>query len=119
MQPHRWDGASLNWMIDPRLNAWLTAILSREPYAVQTMFYFKPPGARGQALHQDQFYLRVDPGACVPAWLAIDRCDESNGCLASYLGRMRCRSCARSMPILALVSPPIRWSCRPATTRFR
>ena len=49
-------------MIDARLNKWMTSILGREPYAVQTMFYFKPPGARGQALHQDQFYLRVDPG---------------------------------------------------------
>lgn len=81
MQPHRWDKTSLNWMIDPRLNQWMRAILGREPYAVQTMFYFKPPGARGQALHQDQFYLRVDPGTCVAAWLAIDRCDEANGCL--------------------------------------
>ena len=81
MMPHRWDETSLNWMIDPRLNQWMTAILAREPYAVQTMFYFKPPGARGQALHQDQFYLRVEPGACVAAWMAIDRCDEENGCL--------------------------------------
>ena len=81
MQPHRWDETSLQWMIDARLNDWMTSILGREPYAVQTMFYFKPPGARGQALHQDQFYLRVDPGTCVAAWMAIDRCDEENGCL--------------------------------------
>ncbi len=81
MQPHRWDETSLQWMIDERLNDWLTHILVREPFAVQTMFYFKPPGARGQALHQDQFYLRVDPGTCVAAWMAVDRCDEDNGCL--------------------------------------
>ena len=81
MQPHRWDETSLQWMIDARLNDWMTSILGREPYAVQTMFYFKPPGARGQALHQDQFFLRVDPGTCVAAWMAIDRCDEENGCL--------------------------------------
>ncbi len=81
MMPHRWDETSLQWMIDERLNDWLTKILGREPYAVQTMFYFKPPGARGQALHQDQFYLRVDPGTCVAAWMAVDRCDEENGCL--------------------------------------
>ena len=61
-QMHRWDDTSLNWLIDPRLKAWLTAILGREPYAAQSMFYFKPPGARGQALHQDQFYLRVRAG---------------------------------------------------------
>src|SRR5205814_276026 len=59
----------------------MTSLLDREPFAVQTMLYFKPPGARGQALHQDQYYLRVQPGTCMAAWLALDSCDESNGCL--------------------------------------
>ncbi|BCX02695.1 MAG: protein involved in biosynthesis of mitomycin antibiotics/polyketide fumonisin [Candidatus Roseilinea sp.] len=78
---HRWDEISLKWMIDPRLNAYLTALTGREPYAVQTMLYFKPPGARGQALHQDQYYLRAKPGTCIAAWMALDDCDEENGCL--------------------------------------
>lgn len=81
MQPHRWDEVSLGWMLDPRLCAAMTELLGSEPYAVQTMFYFKPPGARGQALHQDQYYLRVQPGTCMAAWLAVDDCDEENGCL--------------------------------------
>ena len=78
---HRWDDLSLQWMIDPRINRWLTGLLGKEPYAVQTMLYFKPAGARGQALHQDQYYLRVQPGTCMAAWLALDDCDEENGCL--------------------------------------
>ena len=78
---HRWDDASLNWMTDPRLDACMTGLLGRSPYAVQTMIYFKPPGARGQALHQDNFYLRAQPGTCVAAWMALDPCDEANGCL--------------------------------------
>jgi ectoine hydroxylase-related dioxygenase (phytanoyl-CoA dioxygenase family) len=78
---HRWDETSLRWMIDARLNECLTGLLGREPYAVQTMLYFKPAGARGQALHQDQFYLRVQPGTCMAAWLALDDCDEENGCM--------------------------------------
>ena len=45
------------------------------------MLYFKPAGARGQALHQDQFYLRVQPGTCMAAWMALDPCDEANGCM--------------------------------------
>ena len=81
MQPHRRDEASLRWLIDERLNTCLTGMLGREPYAVQTMFYFKPAGARGQALHQDQFYLRVQPGTCMAAWMALDVIDEENGCL--------------------------------------
>jgi ectoine hydroxylase-related dioxygenase (phytanoyl-CoA dioxygenase family) len=43
------------------------------------MFYFKPPGARGQDLHQDNFYLRVSPGSCIAAWIAVDDADEENG----------------------------------------
>lgn len=78
---HRWDDISLRWMLDPRLNACLTGLLGREPYAVQTMLYFKPPGARGQALHQDQFYLRVNPGTCMAAWMSLDPSDEANGCM--------------------------------------
>jgi phytanoyl-CoA hydroxylase len=78
---HRWDETSLQWMIDERINACLTGLLGREPYAVQTMLYFKPPGARGQALHQDNFYLRAQPGTCIAAWMALDPCDEANGCM--------------------------------------
>ena len=78
---HRWDETSLRWMIGQRLNEAMTALLGREPFAVQTMLYFKPAGARGQALHQDQYYLRVRPGTCMAAWMALDPCDEENGCL--------------------------------------
>ncbi len=78
---HRWDDVSLRWMLEPRLNACMTGLLGREPYAVQTMVYFKPAGARGQALHQDNFYLRAQPGTCLAAWMALDRCEEANGCM--------------------------------------
>jgi phytanoyl-CoA hydroxylase len=78
---HRWDEVSLKWMTDPRLDACMTAFGGASPLAVQTMLYFKPPGARGQALHQDNYYLQVNPGTCLAAWLALDDCDEANGCL--------------------------------------
>jgi phytanoyl-CoA hydroxylase len=79
---HRWDRVALNWLLEPRLARSLTTLLGGlEPFAVQTMLYFKPPGARGQAAHQDQYYLRVKPGTCVAAWMALDPCDEENGCL--------------------------------------
>lgn len=95
MQPHRQDEASLDWLIDSRLNSAMTGLLGQEPYAVQTMFYFKPPGARGQALHQDQYYLRVEPGTCIAAWMAVDDCDIDNGCLRVVPG-------SHTMPLLCL-----------------
>jgi len=81
IQPNRWDELSRRWMLDERLKLCLTQLLGHEPYAAQTMVYFKPPGSRGQALHQDNYYLRVHPGTCMAAWLALDRCDEANGCM--------------------------------------
>ncbi len=86
LQPHRADKTSLEFMIDQRIKAVLTACLGATPLAVQTMVYFKPPGARGQALHQDQSYLRAEPGTCAAAWLALDDCDDSNGCLSIVPG---------------------------------
>ena len=78
---HRWDKVSLEWMLHARIGSAFRQLLGKEPLAVQTMLYFKPPGARGQALHQDQYYLRVQPGTCIAAWMALDDCDEENGCL--------------------------------------
>lgn len=81
LQPHRGDDVAFGFMIDPRVRDHLTALLGAEPYAVQTMVYFKPPGAKGQNLHQDNMYLLVQPGTCIAAWLALDDCDEENGCM--------------------------------------
>ncbi|MEW1960740.1 phytanoyl-CoA dioxygenase family protein [Kineococcus sp. NPDC059986] len=81
MQPHLGDDQSLRFLLDERLRRALVHLLGEEPLAVQTMIYFKPPGARGQALHQDQRYLQVSPGTCVAAWLALERVDPANGCL--------------------------------------
>ncbi|NEA37410.1 phytanoyl-CoA dioxygenase family protein [Streptomyces sp. SID13031] len=88
-QMHRWDELSLQWMVDGRLDEVMTGLLGRSPYAVQTMIYFKPPGSRGQALHQDNFYLKAEPGTCVAAWMALDTVDVENGCLEVVPGSHR------------------------------
>jgi hypothetical protein len=86
---HRWDDVSLRWLLDQRFHTILIDLLGREPYAVQTMLYFKPPGSRGQALHQDQYFLKTHPGTCMAAWLALDPCDEANGCMQMVPGSHR------------------------------
>jgi ectoine hydroxylase-related dioxygenase (phytanoyl-CoA dioxygenase family) len=84
MHPHRHPelpvGAlAKRYMLDQRLYGVLKGLFGEEPFAVQSMFYFKPPGARGQDFHQDNFYLRVKPGTCMAAWIAVDDADEHNG----------------------------------------
>ena len=81
MQMHREDPVSLDFLCDARIDAAITGLTGYSPLAVQTMFYFKPPTARGQALHQDNFYLKAAPSTCIAAWLAVDDCDEENGCI--------------------------------------
>ncbi len=84
MQPHRHPDLpvgklAMRFMLDKRVGEILHELFGEEPLAVQSMFYFKPPGARGQDLHQDNFYLRVKPGTCMAAWTAIDPSDRGNG----------------------------------------
>ena len=81
LQPHRADDVAFKFMLDSRIREYLASFYGRETLAVQTMVYFKPPGAKGQALHQDQRYLRAEPGTCMAAWLALEDIDEENGCL--------------------------------------
>ena len=79
MHPHRFNAVALRYLLHPGVRACLEVLFGEEPVATQTMYYFKPPGARGQALHQDNLYLLVEPGTCIAAWTAIDRCDRENG----------------------------------------
>ena len=67
-----------NWMLSPRILDIVTTLIGA-PLAAQSMFYFKPPGSRGQALHQDNLFLRSHPETCLAAWIAVDDCDAENG----------------------------------------
>ncbi len=79
MHPHRVNEVALRYLLDARLAVILEDLFGEEPLAAQSMLYFKPAGARGQALHQDNFYLRVEPGTCIAAWVALDPADRENG----------------------------------------
>ncbi len=81
MHPHRFNDVARDYLLDARLRPVLADLFGEEPLAAQSMFYFKPAGGRGQALHQDNFYLKVEPGTCIAAWLALDHVDAENGCL--------------------------------------
>ncbi|MFF5189258.1 phytanoyl-CoA dioxygenase family protein [Streptomyces sp. NPDC000345] len=89
MHPHEINALARRTLLDTRLREVLEELLGEEVLAAQSMFYFKPPGARGQALHQDNFYLRVEPGTCVAAWLACDVIDRENGGLEVVPGTHR------------------------------
>jgi ectoine hydroxylase-related dioxygenase (phytanoyl-CoA dioxygenase family) len=87
IHPHRFDELSRDYLLDPRIAAVVGAVLDDEPIAAQTMYYWKPPGTPGQAPHQDNLYLQAnDALGCMAAWIAIDPCNEENGCLVCVPG---------------------------------
>jgi len=79
VHPHRFNSIARHYLLHPKVTACLHSLFDEEPVAVQSMYYFKPPGARGQAMHQDNLYLLVDPGTCIAAWTALDFIDRQNG----------------------------------------
>lgn len=76
---------SLRYLLDERILSVAVELIG-PLLGVQSMFYFKPPGARGQAMHQDNMFLRAHPETCLAAWIAIDDVDEGNGGLAVVPG---------------------------------
>ncbi|GCE24655.1 protein involved in biosynthesis of mitomycin antibiotics/polyketide fumonisin [Dictyobacter alpinus] len=89
MHPHRFNDMALRYLLDSRLAIILEDLFGEEPLAAQSMLYFKPAGGRGQALHQDNFFLRVEPGTCIAAWIALDRVDRENGGLEVVPGTQK------------------------------
>jgi phytanoyl-CoA hydroxylase len=81
MHPHRYSERAKAWALHPRVMEVLAALLGHDALLAQTMYYFKPPGAKGQGMHQDNFYLLAAPATCIAAWTAIDAATIDNGCL--------------------------------------
>jgi ectoine hydroxylase-related dioxygenase (phytanoyl-CoA dioxygenase family) len=81
MHPHRYSEKAKQWALNPRVASVLAVLLERDPLLAQTMYYFKPPGGKGQGMHQDNFYLLAAPATCIAAWTSIDGADLENGCL--------------------------------------
>lgn len=79
MHPHRFSETAKSYMLHKPVLDVLEDLYGEEALAAQSMFYYKPPGSRGQALHQDNFYLQVEPGNCIAAWTAIDPATLENG----------------------------------------
>ena len=77
------------WFLHARIASIVEALLGEPAFAAQSMVYFKPPGARGQDFHQDNFYLSVMPGSCLAAWMALDDADADNGGLSIAPGSHR------------------------------
>lgn len=96
MHPHRYSETALGWALNVNIMEVLEELFQGPPLLAQTMYYFKPPGSKGQGMHQDNFYLMAKPGTCIAAWTPIDDAEVDNGCLyvapGSHRGDIYCPS---------------------------
>lgn len=94
MHPHRYSRRAMDWFTNPNVAEVLEYLLGKPALGAQTMYYYKPPGAKGQGMHQDNFYLLSKPATCIAAWTAIDDATIENGCLyvvpGSHCGNILC-----------------------------
>ena len=67
MHPHRYSQRVQDWFLNPKVMDVLEILLGKPALGVQTMYYYKPPGAKGQGMHQDNFYLVSQPATCIAA----------------------------------------------------
>ncbi len=86
---HIFDPPTRRLMLDPRIVDLVRLLWPGDPLAVSALYYPKPPGARGFALHNDTGYLPTDPPELAGAFIAVDDADEENGALSVVRGSHR------------------------------
>jgi phytanoyl-CoA hydroxylase len=79
--PHLNDEFALQMMKLPTIASVLRVLLGKPAVGVQSMYFYKTPGTKGQARHQDYFYIKNEANTLTACWLAMEDADEENGCL--------------------------------------
>ncbi len=67
------------FMLHPRVLDVVEALIGPDVLALQTMLFIKAPGANGQGIHQDTYYIPTFPDTLIGAWIALDPADVENG----------------------------------------
>ena len=86
---HIFDPPTRSMMLDARIIDLVRLLWPRDPLGVSALYYPKPPGARGFALHSDTGYLPTEPPELAGAFIAVDDADAENGALSVVRGSHR------------------------------
>lgn len=86
---HIFDPPTRQLMLDARIVNLVRRLWPGEPLGVSALYYPKPPGARGFALHSDTGYLPTEPPELAGAFVAVDDADQENGALSVVRGSHR------------------------------
>ncbi len=83
---HDWDPVFGAFAHDPRLTAFVSALLGPDIDCFLSQFIFKNPEAIGQPWHQDALYFPFDPPEQVGVWVAVTDATPTNGPLSVLPG---------------------------------
>ena len=92
---HLFDEPTRRLLLDERLFRLVRALWPGEPLATHALYFPKPPGGRGMALHSDVGYLPCDPPEMAGCLIAVDDADAENGALSVVRGSHRMHAFAR------------------------
>jgi len=79
--PHKISDVMYDALSHPAIVETLTACVSPNVKAMQSMLFIKASGKPGQAWHQDEDYIPTRDRSLVGAWIALDDATVENGCL--------------------------------------
>lgn len=79
--PHKVSQVMFDALAHPAIVETLTACVSPNVKAMQSMLFIKASGKPGQAWHQDEDYIPTRDRSLVGAWIALDDATIENGCL--------------------------------------
>jgi len=79
--PHKVSKPMFDFLRHPALVEVLQAIIGPNVKCMQSMHFVKAPGGRGQAWHQDEFFIPTRDRSLCGIWIALDDADRENGCL--------------------------------------
>ena len=83
---HLFDAPTRRLMLDDRLFSLVRNLWPGDPLAVHALYFPKPPGGRGMALHADTGYLPTEPPELVGCFIAVDDANDENGALSVVRG---------------------------------
>ena len=84
--PHKISPLMRSAMAHPNLTPILTALVSPNLKAMQTMLFVKKSGKPGQAWHQDEHFIPTRDRSLCGAWIALDDATVENGCMWMHPG---------------------------------
>lgn len=96
--PHKISPTILNYVKHPKIVNLLRGIISPNVKCMQSMLFIKAPGKKGQAWHQDEYFIPTRDKSLTGAWMAIDDASIENGCLRIIPGSHKDSYIRRRIP---------------------